>query len=490
MTLSWKQFVPPGIIMMIMVIFLLVCPYTKVEESFNIQAMHDMLYHAMNLSRYDHHEFPGVVPRTFIGPLFVAGLSLPSSSFLSIFNFGKFLDQYIVRFWIGCSSFFGMCQYAAVLQRMFGPQVKLYFVLITASQFHYLFYITRPLPNTFAHIMAFPALAAWLRRDMTKFIWFSAIAIIVFRFELSILLGTCLIISLLQNHVTIKQVFDIAIPAGIGIFIATVSIDSLMWKHWLWPEGEVAWFNVILNKSGDWGISPFWWYFTSVIPRVLLTSAIFLPWGWRCDSYRCSFFMAPALVFVLAFSFLPHKELRFIYYTIPLFNAVSARAYSDLHLRYTKHLKWRLLYIFALFCLIANAALSLLFLYASTHNYPGGEIMTLLHKKVSCDENAHVYISNYAAQTGVTRFTEACSSWTYNKTENLNIEALRLDLSLTHLILEHNDIDKTLWTKSHQHIDTTYIFSGFSLQKYPSFFNLPFLTIKTVPALELWQRRI
>jgi len=489
MTLSWKQFVLPSIVMLIMVIFLFVCPYTKVEESFNVQAIHDILYHAMNLSKYDHHEFPGVVPRSFIGPFFIAGLSLPSSSFLSIFNLGKFVDQYIVRFWIGCSSFFGMCQYAAVLQRMFGPQVKLYFVLITVSQFHYLFYITRPLPNTFAHLIVFPALATWLRRDMTKFIWFSAIAIIIFRFELVILLGTCLLISIFQCHITIKQVLNVALPAGFIALIATVSIDSLMWKRWLWPEGEVAWFNIILNKSGEWGTSPFLWYFASVIPRILLTAVMFLPWGWRCDPHRCSLYMIPAHMFVLAFSLLPHKELRFIYYTIPLFNAVAARAYSDLHFRYTKQMKWKLLYIFALLCLVANAAASSLFLYASTHNYPGGDIMNQMHEKVHCSENVHVYISNYAAQTGVTRFTEACSNWNYDKTEDISINSLRMDSSITHLILEHNDVDEMLWNKTHEHIATSYVFSRFSIQKHSSLFNLPFLSIKTIPALSLWQKR-
>jgi alpha-1,6-mannosyltransferase len=66
-------------------IHLFVAPYTKVEESFNIQAIHDILVHGIPTenpsqfftSNYDHVSFPGSVPRTFAGALVLAGLTRP-----------------------------------------------------------------------------------------------------------------------------------------------------------------------------------------------------------------------------------------------------------------------------------------------------------------------------------------------------------------------------------------------------------------------------
>ena len=69
----------------IILLHLYAAPYTKVEESFNAQAVHDILTYGIpwsNVSerfraQYDHMSFPGAVSRTFLGALALAGLSKP-----------------------------------------------------------------------------------------------------------------------------------------------------------------------------------------------------------------------------------------------------------------------------------------------------------------------------------------------------------------------------------------------------------------------------
>jgi alpha-1,6-mannosyltransferase len=83
-------------------------PYTKVEESFNIQATHDVLASGISWNNtseflrtnYDHVEYPGSVPRTFVGAVALALLTGIPQLFATVNSgdelqlLGKYLDGY------------------------------------------------------------------------------------------------------------------------------------------------------------------------------------------------------------------------------------------------------------------------------------------------------------------------------------------------------------------------------------------------------------
>ncbi|XP_035218778.1 dol-P-Man:Man(7)GlcNAc(2)-PP-Dol alpha-1,6-mannosyltransferase-like isoform X6 [Stegodyphus dumicola] len=235
----------------VMIGHVVLCPYTKVEESFNLQAIHDLLYHGSNISQYDHLEFPGVVPRTFIGPLTVAALSYPFLYINLILDMGKIFMQYTVRIMLGTLVLAAFHKFKEAIAKQYGSMVSLWLQIITASQFHVMFYMSRPLPNTFALVLALFAFHYWLTRNQRMFLFTSAAAVIVFRAELSILLGLIALGEIISGRLNILSVICWGLPSGFWMLGLTVCIDSYFWVRPVWPEGEVLWFNVFLNKSSE-----------------------------------------------------------------------------------------------------------------------------------------------------------------------------------------------------------------------------------------------
>lgn len=101
-----------ALIPIVIMAHLYVSPYTKVEESFNIQAIHDILVHGIPsenadqflTANYDHVSFPGSVPRTFAGALVLSGLSRPFVSLMSNMEQVQLLGKYILRCIINSAS--------------------------------------------------------------------------------------------------------------------------------------------------------------------------------------------------------------------------------------------------------------------------------------------------------------------------------------------------------------------------------------------------
>lgn len=268
------------------------------------------------------------------------------------------------------------------------------------------------------------------------------VAGIVFRSELALFLATHTVFLYLAGRITIRREI---IPAGVlGLLVgltSTVLIDSFFWQQFpLWPELTAFKFNVLAGQASAWGSHPWHFYFSNAIPRLLLnplTYIIGIPVALLTPSTRfpAASITIPSLLFVAIYSIQPHKEWRFIIYTVPPLTASAALGATYIWNHRTKSPLFRILSLFMILSTLASLFLStFVLLPASSANYPGAQALrTLHHTANSPNPEISVYLGNLACQTGVTRFVEIpphsrliysgdpipiVQTWHYDKTED------------------------------------------------------------------------
>ncbi|KAJ5769942.1 uncharacterized protein N7511_001993 [Penicillium nucicola] len=433
--------IPLGLI----VLHLLASPYTKVEESFHVQAVHDILAHGLpwgfkdptlNRTNYDHFKFPGAVPRSAVGAAFLALLSKPVTLVQDGIN-----QQLLARGILGLLNAAAIAYYATGLRRAFGKTVAIWYILLQSSQFHLIYYASRPLSNMFAFPLTTTALRLLLpsptptnkttNQNTGKALVLLTFAGVIFRSELALLVATQTLFSLITQKITLKTTILSGLTGALTALTLTLLLDGAFWQRFpLWPELEAFLFNVLDGKSADWGTEPWPWYFTNALPRLLLNPLVYLlaiPVALRQPATRTSALglLMPGLTFVALYSFMPHKEWRFIVYIIPSVTAAAALGAGYL---WTHRDRSVLMGVAArglsLSVLITACLSSFVLLPASTVNYPGGRALDALHsyhvRSGLGMEGVNVYLGNLACQTGVTRFVQLSdeSGWVYDKTED------------------------------------------------------------------------
>ena len=123
---SW----PEVVFGLVILAHVFVAPYTKVEESFNLQAIHDFVY-TDQIEKFDHITFPGVVPRTAVPAFLIAILASIGRFILR----NKFYILLVSRALIGLATALALGKITKLVARNFGQRVAILFTLLTCSQF-------------------------------------------------------------------------------------------------------------------------------------------------------------------------------------------------------------------------------------------------------------------------------------------------------------------------------------------------------------------
>ncbi len=403
-----------------------------------MQAVHDMLYHGTDLEKYDFREFPGAVPRTFIGALATSLASKPLVALLSsLFDWPKLRSLCLARAVLGLACAGSLARVQQAVGRAFGARAGACFGLLVATQFHLSFYASRFLPNTYALIASNLALANLLLLGdpgekekragrLSRIVLYLTFGAAIFRCDLALLIIPVALALLVLWRASLKRmILSGAAFSALAVGL-TVLVDSVFWGRPIWPELAVFLFNnPVDNRSAQWGVHAAHWYFTSAMPRALTGSLLFAAVGALFER-RARPYVAIAVAFVGLFSIMPHKELRFIFPALPFFN-VTAAAGLDRLLKMKRGAHRVAASAAAMAVLAASVAYTCVAARASALNYPGGAAFEQLHVMGLREQSqpVKVHICDFAAKSGVTRFGEEYGAWTYSKEDHMVLGELR-----------------------------------------------------------------
>ena len=377
-------------------------------------------------------------------------------------------------------------------------------------------------------VMVTHAFADWFqgctRKNTSSYYFYRSAAwivstIVLFRCDMIILLFTVGLSMLFQRQMTVANAVLTGVISGACSLMLTVLVDSVFWQRFLWPEGEVLFFNTIENKSSEWGVMPWYWYWTSALPKAMVLTILLVPFSFLripewllgfvdlmttkerknqtvlslppllINNDSCSIlpFLVPVFAFVGLYSFLPHKEVRFLFPALSMFNIAAAHGLSHLHkLSFTspkskkesdrnsekesgRSNQMKRIHLLTAKCLYACGAgtllltmiASLIFLSVSYHNYPGGEALHMLktyiekHPKVKSNTPVNVHIDVSSSMSGVSLFGQRTATlnpslkgeWTFEKggfedeNDGTRMLSSKKDSFYTHLLSEEKIID-------------------------------------------------
>ncbi|KAL8671259.1 MAG: hypothetical protein Q9168_004252, partial [Polycauliona sp. 1 TL-2023] len=266
-----------------------------------------------------------------------------------------------------------------------------------------------------------------LTNNPQKFLLVVTVTGIIFRSELALFLIPHTLLLLLTRRLSVTSIIQTGL-LGLLIGLAiTIPIDSFFWQRFpLWPELSTFSYNILDSQSSNWGTSPWHFYSSSALPRLLFNPLIYIlciPLAISQPALRqpVAELLLPNLAFVAMYSLQPHKEWRFIVYTLPPLLTAAALGANWIWTRRSRSAFYRLGSVALVISVLASFAASTIMLAISRLNYPGAEALHRLHAIApqygAPGQGVHgesrtpiptinVHMGTLACMTGITRFQQ------------------------------------------------------------------------------------
>ncbi|ANZ77971.1 BA75_04787T0 [Komagataella pastoris] len=481
---------------------LVISPFTKVEESFNIQACHDMIIYGFeDLSQYDHTQFPGAIQRSFWGAGLLSIAIRPFKGLLSklFVNWPtRLYYQYLIRGVLGLFNGLGLIRIRRVLSRTISKETAFWYMILQMCQFHIIYYSSRTLPNFIALPLVSNAFALYLSHENVSFA-ILAFSGVVLRAEIGVFALLLAIVSVLQtrNSDNFFHILKNGVVGTLAGAICSYVFDSYFWGYKVIPEINSFVFNVLKGQSDNWGVEPWYAYLVKYLPNlfnkspllILVVPGLFL----KNDKLKNSKSLTlSSLLYLAIISLQPHKEWRFIVYVVPPLVITISTVLAQLPKKFT------IAKVAAVFMCFGSLLLSLLFLFISSYNYPGGEALQHLNEKLLLlDQNSlpvdiKVHLDVPACMTGVTLFGYLDNSKltnlgiVYDKTEDESLEMIWDSFSY---VISEIDLDSSTapkWEGDWLKIDVIQGYNGINKQSIKNtIFNYGILKRIITDALKL-----
>lgn len=428
--------------------YCIISPYTKVEESFNIQAIHDIFYYGFTkIQSFDHLDFPGVVPRSFIGSIFIslivkimARVAPPDD---------KFFVQIMARGVLGAFNALSVISLKQTVDWAFslpyelpsedrnktkGAQKKStpetdptaktsinWFWFLMLIQFHLPYYLSRTLPNFLAFPLVNLALTYVFEIQYSYALGILTFTAITLRSEVALFAASLALVLVAARRISVAKVIKSTFIGFVIGGILSAAVDSYFWqKPLMLPELEGFFYNVVEGKSVNWGVSPYSEYFEVEIPKVLNFGGplvwVFVLLGFvkdRSPFHTMRILGITSFLYVAIYSAQPHKEWRFIAYTIPIFTLLAGNGIATTSNNLRRKVGSLVHVGFVLFILTVGASsifVTILKGFVSSYNYEGGEALARFHSLIPLGPNPVVgeplvvHFDVPVAMSGATRF--------------------------------------------------------------------------------------